>query len=292
MTDRLGQTEKIAVLTDSCADLPVEWTDRFHIFVLPLIIRCKNQEFHDGVDIFPEDIYEVLKTELPKTSTPSGDDIEEVFDQIKAEGYNKVIAVMLSSGLSGTVNHVRLAAEDREDLEIAVFDSKSGSIGIGITAVMAAEYAQKGMSFEEIKARMPKLIDQTFIFFSIDTLEYLEKGGRIGKATALAGNLLNLKPILTVENQKEGEIATAALARGAKSVPKKLLSLIADHYEEGRPYNLMIADGNMPEERDKLEKKITALYPDYHYFVKMNIGATLSSYIGPGILGAAIQYID
>lgn len=283
--------QKIAVITDSCADIPEEWVSRYHIFVLPLIIRCEDGEHHDGVDITSRDIYKKLETELPKTSTPSGEDIENLLEEIKRQGYTKAVAVMLSGGLSGTVNHLRLAAEETDGLEMAVFDSRSGSIGIGVTAIMAAEYIENGMSFEDVQERVKKLIGQTNIFFSVDTLEHLQKGGRIGKVTAMAGSLLNIKPILSVD-KNDGEIYTAAKVRGHKAVARKLQMLVKEVYESGRPYNLMIADGGIPEEGDELEKEIKALFPDYHHFIRAEIGATLSVYIGSGVLGAAIQYID
>lgn len=285
------QREKIAVITDSCADIPEEWVSRYHIFVLPLIIRCEDGEYHDGVDITPADVYKRLDTEIPRTSTPSGEDIDSLLEAIKGEGYTKAVAVMLSGGLSGTANHLRLAAEEFDGLEVAVFDSRSGSIGIGATAIMAAEYIEQGMSFEKVQERVVKLIDQTHIFFSVDTLEHLKRGGRIGKVTAMAGSLLNIKPILSID-KSDGQILTAAKVRGHKAVAKRLMTLVQEVYESGRPYNLMIADGGIPEERDALEQEIKAMFPDYHHFIKIRIGATLSVYIGSGILGAGIQYID
>lgn len=284
-------SEKIAVITDSCADIPKEWRSRYHIFVLPLIIRCEDGEHHDGVDITSRDVYKRLETELPKTSTPSGEDIERLLTEVKKQGFTKAVAVMLSGGLSGTVNHLRLAAEETDGLEVAVFDSHSGSIGIGATAIMAAEYIEQGMGFEDVKKRVKKLIGQTHIFFSVDTLEHLKKGGRIGKVTAMAGRLLNIKPILSVD-RNDGEIYTASKVRGHKAVARKLQMLVKEVYESGRPYNLMIADGGVPEEGDELEREMKALFKDYHHFIRVEIGATLSVYIGSGVLGAAIQYID
>ncbi len=174
--------EKIAVITDSCADLPTEWVSAWHIFVLPLIISTDEGEFHDGVNIQSNDVYRMQQTSLLHTSTPSGEDILELLTEVRRQGYTKAVAVMLSGGLSGTVNHMRLAAESvkEQGLDVAVYDSRSGSIGIGLTAVKAAEYIQNGMDFETVCGRVEKLIGQTQVFFSVDTLDYLLKGGRIG----------------------------------------------------------------------------------------------------------------
>lgn len=282
--------EKIAIITDSCADVPPELAAAHHIFVLPMQISCSDGEYRDGIDIHAEDIYRRLKTELPKSSTPSGADVEDTLEEIKRQGYNKAVAVLLSGGLSSTVNHVRLIAEDMDGLEVEVYDSRQGSIGIGVIALQAAEYVENGMGFSELKEKMAGLISNTKVFFSIDTLEYLQKGGRIGKATALAGMLLDIKPILSFDG--DGEIYTAAKVRTKKAVEKRLLQLVEELHTENRPYNLVVADGEAPKERDELEKKLLEAFPDAHQVYRAKIGAALSIYLGDGLLGAGIQYLD
>ncbi len=286
----MSTTEKIAVITDSCADVPGELIRKHHLFVLPMRIACSDGEYRDGVDIHAEDIYERLKKELPKSSTPSGADVEDTFARIKKQGYTKAVAILLSGGLSGTVNHVRLEAEELEGLEVKVYDSRQASIGIGVIALQAAKYVEEGMGFEELKEKIEKLIAGTRVFFSIDTLEYLQKGGRIGKAAALAGMLLDIKPILSFDG--DGEIYTAAKVRTHKQVEKRLLQLVEELKEEGRPYNLVVADGGAPEERDALEQKLTEALPDSCCLYRARIGAALSIYLGSGLLGAGIQYLD
>lgn len=283
-------TEKIAVITDSCADVPRELAEKHHLFILPMRIICADGEYRDGIDIHADEIYEKLKKELPKSSTPSGADVEDIFAKIKSQGYTKAVAILLSGGLSGTVNHVRLAAEELEGLEVEVYDSRQGSIGIGVIALQAAEYIEAGVGFGELKQKIERLIAGTKVFFSIDTLEYLQKGGRIGKAAALAGMLLDIKPVLSFD--AEGEIYTAAKVRTHKQVEKRLLQLVEELREEGRPYNLVVADGGAPAERDSLEKKLVQALPDSHCLYRAKIGAALSIYLGSGLLGAGIQYLD
>lgn len=281
--------EKIAIITDSCADILPEYLERYHIFVLPMQITCLDGTYRDGVDIHAEDIYEKLKTELPKSSTPSGADVEDTFEEIKKQGYTKAIAVLLSGGLSGTVNQVRLIAEETEDLEITVYDSRQASIGIGVIAIQAAQYVAAGISYEALKEKMERLISGTKVFFSIDTLEYLQKGGRIGKAAALAGTLLDIKPILSFD--KDGEIYTAAKVRSHKAVEKKLIHLMEEQKED-RPFNLVVADGGAPEEREELEERLKELFPGFQAIYRAKIGAALSIYLGDRLLGAGIQYLD
>lgn len=282
--------EKVAIITDSCADVPKELIKKHHLFVLPMQIVCEDGMYRDGVDIEAEEIYQRLSKELPKSSTPSGADVEDLFEEVKRQGYEKAIAILLAGGLSGTVNQVRLLAEECEGLSIAVYDSKEASIGIGAIALQAAKYAESGMSFEELKNKVEGLIAGTKVFFSIDTLEYLKKGGRIGKMTALAGTLLDIKPVMSFD--EDGEIYAAAKVRSRKGVEKRLLQLLEDCRKEGRPYNLMVADGGAPKEREALEEKVKELFPDYRELYRAKIGAALSIYLGSGLLGAGIQYLD
>ena len=213
----LSNPEKIALLTDSTADLTPAMREGKPIYVVPLKIRCDDGEFSDGVDIFAQDVYDRLhRGELPRTSLPEGGVVSDTLDQIRADGYEKVIAVMLSGGLSGTCNLVRVQAEQREDLDIAVFDSRSGSLGIGIIVLQLWEEIQAGAGWDKlIHERVPHLVDNTFPFFSVDTLEYLRRGGRIGRITALAGTMLSIKPIITFS--EDGQLQSIAKVRGPKA---------------------------------------------------------------------------
>lgn len=285
--------DKIAIITDSCADVPEELRKQYGIYVMPMLIICEDGEYRDGVDITAEDIYERLKTELPKTSTPMGGEIENLLKQIKEDGYNKAVAVLISEGISSTTNHVRLAAEEEEDLEVCILNSYQASLGEGAIAIQAAIWA-KELPYEELCDRVTALCKDTHVYFSIDTLEYLQKGGRIGKVTAVVGTALSIKPVLSFD--EDGEIYTPVKVRGRKLVEKKLLQLVEEQFHdeknEGKKYTVLVADGGAPEECDALEAKLREQYPDCENFFRAKIGATLSAYVGPGLLGAGIQFYD
>lgn len=285
--------EKIAVITDSCADVPAEFVEKYNMFILPMRITSNGKEYRDNIDITAEDIYEKLRTEpeLPKTSSPAGEDVLDTFEEVKRQGYDKAVMIMISSGISGTSDYMKMMAEDEEDIEIEVFDSLTGSIGIGVIAIQAAEYVAQGVGFVELKEKIARLIKNTKVFFSIDTLEFLQKGGRIGKVTAVAGAVLNIKPILSFD-VNDGEIYTAAKVRGSKQVQSNLLRLVSEFHQENRKYNIVVADGGAPEQRDALEEKMKAMFPDYTNIYRANIGAALGVYLGSGLLGAGIQFID
>ena len=285
--------QKIALLTDSCADIAPELAERYHIFVVPLRILCADGEYLDGVNIRGADIYQRLKAgELPQTSLPAAVEIEKLLTRIVEEGYDGVIAVMLSGGLSGTFNLLRLVAEEcRGKLEVRAFDSVSGSLGLGMTVLQLAEDIQSGMGWEELtERRVPQLIQGSFPFFSVDTLEYLQKGGRIGKVTATAGMLLQIKPILTFA--PDGQLTSVAKVRGRHQVIDKLVALTVQRCGEHKRYNLAVANGGAPEEMAIDREKLTAALPDYDHIWEGEIDGTLSVYIGDGVLGAAVQVLD
>ena len=286
--------KKIALLTDSCADISPRLAKEKGIFVVPLRILCRDGEYRDGVDITPDEVYCRLREgELPKTSLPSGEDIGSALEEIVKEGYEGVIAFMLSSGLSGTFNVARLIGEECEGkLEVAVFDSLSASLGQGMMVLQLAEDINAGMSWVElVEHRAPQLVKDTTAHFSVDTLEYLEKGGRIGKVTATAGTLLNIKPILGFS--ADGQLQSAAKVRGRNQVMDKLVALTVKACGEHKRYNLAVASGgSSSEELEKLRTKLITALPDYDHIWEGEIDCTLSTYIGDGILGAAVQVLD
>lgn len=285
--------QKIALLTDSCADISPQLARENHIFMVPLRILCADGEYLDGVNIRAADIYQRLQAgELPQTSLPAGEDIGKALRQIVAEGYDGVIAVMLSSGLSGTFNLTRVIAEEcRGMLQVKVFDSLNGSLGLGMTVLQLAEDIQNGMGWRELtERRAPQLIAGSFPFFSVDTLEYLQKGGRIGKVTATAGMLLQIKPLLTFA--PDGQLQSVAKVRGRHQVIDKLVALTVQRCGEHKRYNLAVANGGAPEEMAQVKEKLTAALPNYDHIWEGEIDGTLSVYIGDGILGAAVQVLD
>ena len=283
----------IALLTDSCADISRELAEKHHIYGVPRRILCADGEYLDGVEIRNTDIYERLRAgELPKTSLPSTEEIGKVVRQIVADGYDGVVAVMLSSGLSGTFNLSRILAEECEGfLEIRAYDSLNASLGQGMTLLQLAADIESGMSWEELtERRVDQLMKGSFAFFSVDTLEYLQKGGRIGKVTATAGALLQIKPVLSFT--EDGQLKSVAKARGRGQVIDKLVEMAVKACGDHKRYNLAVANGGAPEEMVKVREKLTAALPNYDHIWEGEIDSTLSVYIGDGILGAAVQVLD
>ena len=285
--------QKIALLTDSCADLTPQLAEENHIHIVPLRILCADGEYLDGVNIRGGDVTARLRNgALPQTSLPAAEEIGRTLERIAAEGYDGVIAVMLSSGLSGTFNLVRLIAEEcRGRLEVRVFDSLNGSLGIGMTVLQLAEDIRNGMGWEELtERRVPRLVGAARPFFSVDTLEYLHKGGRIGRVTATAGTLLQIKPLLTFA--ADGQLTSVAKVRGRNQVIARLVELTVKACGDHRRYNLAVANGGAPEGMALLRRKLETALPDFDHLWEGEIDGTLSVYIGDGVLGAAVQALD
>ena len=285
------RTDKIALLTDSCADIPVEVARKNHIYVVPFTITFEEGSYQDGVDIFPDDVYRRQPNEGIKTSLPSGAVIEDTLHQIKEDGYKKVIAIMLSSGLSGGYQIVRMLGEEAEDLEVAAFDSMSGSLGEGAMVLTVARWIEEGRTWEEMLALIPRMMKNVHPYFSVDTLEYLKRGGRIGKITAMAGTALGIKPILAFDPET-GELTSAHKVRGRQAAMKKLVQVAVSNLEPNKRYNIMWAHGGTPEEGAQIAEMLRKAAPDFQQEFSGEIDCTLASYVGPRLIGAAVQVLD
>ncbi len=284
---------KIAILTDSSCDLPQKFFKEYPIFRLPLIVTCGEIAYRDGVEITADEVYRRQPSENFKTSLPLRQDVDAAFDAIARAGYSQVIVLPLSSALSSTAGNLKLIAAERTDLEIEVIDSRRcASIGLGMLAVQAAQYAAAGMEFAALRQVVEQMIDDTTVFFCIDTLEYLRRGGRVGRVTAVAGSLLQIKPILTIGS--DGVIGTAAKARGRNAAFARLLDLADAARAAGPadlPFNLVVCDGAWPEEGKRLTAELKKRIPGCRQLLRGSIDATLAVHLGPHLLGCGIQFL-
>ena len=284
--------EKVAIITDSCSDIKKEYRELYDIHILPIQIQYDGKCYRDGIDITSKDIYAIQDEKLIKTSSPVGEDLFSLLDQLKEKGYTHLIGLFLSGGISGTSNQMRLFCQTYDRLTCHVVDSQSASVGLGIIAIALAKYREEGRSFEELVRITDELCHQNYAYFSIDDLNYLQKGGRIGKASAFLGTTLKIKPILSFEKEK-GEIYIPSKVRGSKKVKSKLIDLIENQIKENphQKFALAIADADNLEERNELEKMLKEHFPQLTYIIDGHVGAALSCYLGSGLLGVAIQFL-
>jgi len=278
--------QKIAILTDSGSDVPYDIAKEMNIFVVPLQVNYKDRSYRDGVDIDADTMYSRLKEEIPTTSLPLGSDIDKVLQDIEAQGYTHILAVVLSSGLSGTCNLLRLVAKESK-LPMEVIDTKNIGIGSGLSVTKAAKYVKEGLSWEDLITKVNETVLKTRVFFVLDTLEYLQKGGRIGKVTALIGYALDLRPIITCDS--EGIYTTVAKARGRKVSINRCLELALEFAGNSNHITLALAHGHALDEVLKLKEHLLQKLGDRVTLYIGQVSPALGVHTGPGLIGMGVQ---
>lgn len=284
--------QKIAVLTDSGSDVPEMIKNKYDVKVIPLKIIFEDGEYIDKVNISAEEVYDRMESEIPKTSLPDGEMIKNILDGIKVEGYEKVLVVTISSGLSGTNNMIRIVAEQYEGLDIFVLDTKNIGIGSGFSVVSAALLAHGEKDWELIKQELQNGIEKAKVFFHVPTLEYLQKGGRIGLVQSVLGSMMNLKPIITCN--EEGIYHTVAKVRGKTKSVNKTLQLVEAFAASSKKYNLAIAYGGKTalKEAKAIREEMKEKLPHFEQFFFDQISPALGVHTGPGLIGIGVQILD
>lgn len=274
--------EKIALITDSASDITSDIIEKYNVKVLPFKIIYRDKEFSDGIDITSQEVYATLESNTPTTSLPSMADIEGLFETLKEEGYTHAIVVTISSKLSGFNNAIKLLSEDYPEIKTYVHDSKSISKGEVILISEAGKMIEEGKCFNDVVDELPKINERIKIFFAIGTLEYLIRGGRIGKVAGTIAQFLHLKPIVSVDD--EGEYYTYAKVRGRKQSLHKLYDIGVGKLNE-KKCDVYIMHGEAEEEALALAEKLRA--HEGANFV--NFGGYLSPvsgvHSGPGFIG-------
>lgn len=272
--------EKIALVADSACDLPQELVKQYGIKILPLKVIYPNGQYSDRVDIQPEDVYQRMPGEVPTTSMPNLDEIKAVFDGLRRDGFSHIIAITLSSKLSGTFQAMELAARDFDDIIIKVFDTCTLSMATGWMVLDAARNIMSGLDFSKVMEKLDNLRPKVHAYYVIETLEYLRKGGRIGQVAGMLGELLNLKPIIGVN--REGVYYTHAKVRGRAKSIEKLMDIVTDTVGN-RPFNLAVMHGGAKEAGEKVAAKLSQI-PNVKELIFSDISPALGVHTGPGLL--------
>ena len=214
---------KIALITDTTSDLSREVIEKYNINVLPFRIIYSDREYLDNVDITSQEVYKNMETEVPTSSLPSMKDMEELFLKLEEQGYTHAIAITLSTGLSGIFNAIKLISENHPGINTHLCDSQSIALGEGLIVTECGRLIEEGKSFEEVVAAIPSIKKRIHLYFVVGTLEYLKRGGRIGKVSGTIAELLNIKPIITIDT--DGKYITSEKVRGRKQSLNKLVEL-------------------------------------------------------------------
>lgn len=271
----------IKIVTDSTADIPLSVREEYGIEMVPLKVHFGEETYLDAVTIHPEQFYDKLSKaeQLPTTSQPSPVDFLDTYKKLSIENDIEIISIHLSSALSGTYQSAVLAKSILEDkASVTIIDSKSASYGLGLLVIAAAEAVRQGKSKAEIIRLIQELRNGTKIYFVVDTLEYLKKGGRIGKASALLGSLLNIKPILTVN--EAGEAAPLDKVRGHRKAMLRIIELMKEEFK-GTEIKVTVGHCKAQDTADEL-----SLLVKEHFQINdikcIDIGPVIGTHVGPG----------
>jgi DegV family protein with EDD domain len=276
----------IRVVTDSSCDLPQSLVDALRIEIVPLTIRFGGEEFVDREELSTEEFWRRLETSksLPETAAPSAGAFEQKFRELVGRGATGIVCINLSSHLSGTMQSAQVAAAAvSKDVPVQVIDSRSASMGLGNLVLTAARRAADHDSLESIVAEVVDRRDRTKLFASLDTLEFLKRGGRIGNARAMLGTVLSIKPIVELRG---GIVEESAKVR----TRSKALKVLAQHAAEGRIEHLAVLHGQAPD-LDELLDLLDPVFPRDEVISGV-VGPVIGTHVGPRVIGVTYQVVS
>jgi DegV family protein with EDD domain len=280
----LDMHQRVAVVTDSTADLPREIVEAHRIHVVPQILIMGDRTWLDGVDIDPPAFYELLKTSphFPSTSQPSVTSFRDLFVELSTAS-DGVAAILVANELSGTVNSALTAVQNLPDLPIEIIDSRAVSMMLGFTALGAARAAAAGGDLQTVASAARELIDKVHVYFVVDTLEYLHRGGRIGGATKLFGSALNLKPLLEI---KDGAVCPVAKIRSRRKALDRVYYLLDEQFRDGDRVHMSVLHVAAPDEAAEFRGQLVSRF-DPVEMIETECGPVVGTHAGPGTVGVA-----
>ncbi len=272
---------KIGIVTDSTSDLPQELVSKYNIEVIPLNVSMDNQNYRDGVDLTSTEFYQKLKfsSSLPTTSQPSPGVFAEVYHTLLKK-VDAVLSIHLSEALSGTIQAARMAREILPEANIWVIDSKSTSMGLGGLVVEAARAVGRGMKIDEVGKLVESLRERIHFLVTLDTLEYIRKGGRVSALQAFVGSILQIKPLLKLVH---GKVELVERVRTRREAIGKLLNEFKTQLTSETIEMIAVMHTVAEEEAEKLKASIKEIFKNAEIIVNQ-AGPVLGTHVGPGAL--------
>ena len=278
---------KVAIVTDSTAYLPPEFITKHQIKVIPLTVIWEGKPYTDGVEITTSDFYNRLQksSSLPSTSQPPAGEFKDCFSTILEEGKD-IVAILISAGISGTVNSALQAQAELDPARIEVIDSKTAAMATGLHVIAAARKAAQGGTLQEVAQTAREAQQHTDVVFVVDTLEFLHKGGRIGGAKRFFGSMLNIKPILEM---RAGKIEAVDQARTQKRALNRMAELITEKSAGEKPLRMAVIHSNVPEAAQILAAEVqTRFSPEEIHIAELS--PVIGTHVGPGTLAIACMH--
>ena len=274
--------ENTAIVLDSTADLPDAQSRHPNMRVVPLYVRFGEQSFRDYVELDPHGFYARLRgaAELPTTSQPTPQDFLSTYAAL--DGYERIYSVHISSKLSGTFGSASLAADELGGDRTRLVDSESASVGIAMLALGMQRLLERGTTDEEIDRLVERHRSEAGLLFTVDTLEFLAKGGRIGRAQALAGSLLNVKPILTIT---DGEVVPLTRVRGRTKALEEFRRRFEAATTDAPGLRVAFAHAEAKETVEQLRELVVGVRPAAEVELVTSLGAVVGTHAGPGTVG-------
>ncbi len=278
--------KKVAIVTDSTADIPSDVQAQLDIHVVPLFVIFGETTYRDGADITSKTFFDMLPTSQfhPRTSQPSPGDFGEVYERLLTT-HDEILSLHISSALSGTYQSAALARDTLATSRVTILDTKSASLGLGLAVIAAAEARNAGQGLPEIVAAAKRVCEQQTLLISVDTLEYLQRNGRIGKASALLGTLLNIHPLLRLV---DGTVSPHAKIRGKMSkVLQSMVEAAGEFVPHGKEVQVAIVHGNCPERVLELQALLEKSYRVKGMMTNV-ISPVIGVHVGPGAIGLIV----
>ncbi len=282
----------VRILTDSLADIPPQLVKELDITTVPVVVRFGDKEYRDRVDLFPKDFYRLLTSSSvsPTTSQPSIGVFEEVYRKLAKET-DQILAIHTIASLSGIYNSSRIAADNIQNNSriaarnikgprIEMIDSKQVTMSLGWLVILAARAAKEGRSLEQVASVVEDAIPRVHVVAMLNTLEYAQRSGRLGKGQALFGTLLHVKPLLSIVN---GEIVPVENVRSEKRALERLIEIVLG---SGPIQELAIVHAEAPDHAQRLQSMLAATFPK-ESIVMSETGPVLGTHVGPGGVGIA-----
>jgi DegV family protein with EDD domain len=273
--------ENTAIVLDSTADFP-EAPERFPNWrVVPLYVRFGTESFRDYVELSPQEFYARLRSadELPTTSQPTPGDFLETYREL--EGYERIYSLHISGDLSGTYRSATAAAQEVGDDRVRTVDTGTASAAVALLGLAIQRRLERGTSDDEIARLISRYEAVSGLLFTVDTLEFLRRGGRIGRASAWAGQLLNVKPILTIRR----EVIPVKRVRGNQKAMRTFVEEFVSNTEDSATLRVGIAHADAPERARQLEKMARGERPQAQIDLVTDLGAVVGTHAGPGTVG-------
>jgi DegV family protein with EDD domain len=274
--------DNTAIVLDSTADFPDASEHFANWRVVPLYVNFGTESYKDGVQLSAHEFYDRLREsgETPTTSQPTPPDFLATYEELGA--YERILSIHIASTLSGTFQSAGTAAAQLGDERVRTIDSQSASVAIAMLALAIQRRLERGTTDEEVDDLVARFLREHGLLFTVDTLEYLARGGRIGKAKAVAGQLLNVKPILSI---RDGEVLPVKRVRGNRKAVQEFVDALQTQTRDEPGLRVGIAHADAPERLVQLEKMVRDIRPQAEIEMRTSLGAVIGAHAGPGTVG-------